>query len=113
MNDVLKSNEYIHLFLPVNFEFTLEFSGTLPNENKPVVVPDNIPLAFVGNPTNGNLKMERLQEAMGDGLRGVACWNPKTIQYDIYTKGASTNGLNGLLQPTRVCSFHTTEMPLT
>ena len=45
---------------------------------------------------------------MGDGLRGVACWNPKTIQYDIYTKGASTNGLNGLLQPTRVCSFHTT-----
>ena len=108
MNDVLKSNEGIHLLLPANLEFTLEFSGTLPNENKPVVVPDNIPLAFVGNPTNGNLKMERLQEAMGDGLRGVACWNPKTIQYDIYTKGASTNGLNGLLQPTRVCSFHTT-----
>ncbi|MEC8113286.1 MAG: hypothetical protein VX101_01180, partial [Bacteroidota bacterium] len=108
MNDVLKSNEGIHLFLPANLEFTLEFSGTLPNENKPVVVPGNIPLAFVGNPTNGNLKMERFQEAMGDGLRGVACWNPKTIQYDIYTKGASTNGLNGLLQPTRVCSFHTT-----
>ena len=51
-------------------------------------------------------KMGSIQEAMGDDLRGVACWNPLTIQYDIYTKGVSTNGLNGLLQPTRVCSFH-------
>ena len=106
MNDFLKSNECVHLLLPANQRYTLEYSGTLPKENYPVLVPGAPSLAFVGNPTNGNLKMGSIQEAMGDDLRGVACWNPLTIQYDIYTKGVSTNGLNGLLQPTRVCSFH-------
>ena len=105
MNDTLPVFEGIYLALDATESYTLTFSGTLPASDVTMDIPQNAFNVLVGNATNANASLNDIDAQFGDNNTSFRCWNTRTLQFDQFIGGLSTNELNATLQPNTTCEF--------
>lgn len=109
VDDVLPVWEGVYLALAPAELYTLTFAGTLPESNVEISIPGDSFTALFGNPTNGNVDLQELDDVFGESKFSLDCWNTSTLQYDSYVSSMSTNGMQNTLQPNTTCQFLPTE----
>ena len=105
INDTLPVFEGISLSLPATESYTLTFSGTLPVGDVNMQIPQDAFYAFIGNATNANANLNDIDAQFGANNTSFRCWNTRTLQFDQYIDGLSTNDLSSTLQPNTTCEF--------
>jgi hypothetical protein len=105
INDTLPVFEGIYLALDATESYTLTFSGTLPASDVTMDIPQNAFNVLVGNATNANASLNDIDAQFGDNNTSFRCWNTRTLQFDQFIGGLSTNELNATLQPNTTCEF--------
>ena len=105
INDTLPVFEGIYLALDATESYTLTFSGTLPVDDVTMDIPQTAFNVLVGNATNANFDLNAFDAQFGANNTSFRCWNTRTLQFDQYISGLSTNGLNATLQPNTTCEF--------
>ncbi|MGB0150387.1 MAG: hypothetical protein ACPF87_05805 [Flavobacteriales bacterium] len=111
INDTLPVFGGIYLALPATESYTLTFSGTLPANEVTLDIPQTAFNVLVGNATNANASLNAIDAQFGDNNTSFRCWNTRTLQYDQYIDGLSTNGLSATLQPNTTCEFAPSGVP--
>ncbi|MGB2423166.1 MAG: PKD domain-containing protein [Flavobacteriales bacterium] len=109
VDDVLPVWEGVYLALAPAELYTLTFAGTLPDSNIEISIPGDSFTALFGNPTNGNVGLQDLDDVFGESKFSLDCWNTATLQYDSYVSSMSTNGMQNTMQPNTTCQFLPTE----
>ena len=105
INDTLPVFEGIYLALDATESYTLTFSGTLPANDVIMDIPQTAFNVLVGNATNANANLNAIDAQFGDNNTSFRCWNTRTLQFDQYISGLSTNELSATLQPNTTCEF--------
>jgi hypothetical protein len=105
INDTLPVFEGIYLALDATESYTLTFSGTLPANDVTMDIPQTAFNVLVGNATNANANLNAIDAQFGDNNTSFRCWNTRTLQFDQYISGLSTNDLSATLQPNTTCEF--------
>ena len=105
INDTLPVFEGIYLALDATESYTLTFSGTLPVNDVTMSIPQTAFNVLVGNATNANASLNAIDAQFGDNNTSFRCWNTRTLQFDQYISGLSTNDLSATLQPNTTCEF--------
>ena len=105
INDTLPVFEGIYLALDATESYTLTFSGTLPANDVIMDIPQTAFNVLVGNATNANANLNTIDAQFGENNTSFRCWNTRTLQFDQYISGLSTNELSATLQPNTTCEF--------
>lgn len=103
--DVLPVWEGVYLALAPAESYTLDFTGTMPENDVVMDIPGDAFTALFGNATNANIDLKTIGDQLVENKVGLDCWNINTLQYDHYVDGLNTNGLNGTLQPNTTCQY--------
>jgi len=103
--DVLPVWEGVYLALAPAESYTLDFTGTMPENDVVMDIPGDAFTALFGNATNANVDLKTIGDQFVENKVGLDCWNINTLQYDHYVDGLNTNGLNGTLQPNTTCQY--------
>ena len=104
--DTLPVWEGIYLVMPPTGEsYTITFSGTLPPDDISMSIAGDSFVALFGNATNANADLQALTSQFQGAPKSLACWNTKTLQFDHFIDGISTNGMSSTLQPNSTCQF--------
>ena len=105
VNDTLPVFEGIYLALDATESYTLTFSGMLPSDDVTMDIPQAAFNVLVGNATNANADLNAIDTQFGTNNTSFRCWNTRTLQFDQYISGLSTNELSATLQPNTTCEF--------
>ena len=105
VTDTLPVFEGIYLSLNTGQDYTLSFSGTLPEGVIETAVPEEAFSVLVGNATNANVSLNAIDAQFEANNTSFRCWNTRTLQFDQYISGLSTNDLGSTLQPNTTCEF--------
>lgn len=109
VNDILPVWEGLYLSLAPGETYTMTYSGYMPAEEVSMEVPAGAFSGLFGNPTHGNYDLEQFDAQFGEDGFGLRCWNTNSLQWDIYARGISTNGMGTTLQPSSACEYNPTE----
>ena len=105
INDTLPVFEGVVIVLNTDTSYNLTFTGTLPSNDYAIDLDGTQPNIFVGNGSNAVMSLIDFHMQFDSESTSLSCWNTKTLQYDHYIDGQSTNAMMGHLEPNTACEF--------
>lgn len=103
---VLPSWEGIYIGLPLDEEYELDFTGTLPPVDYTYeLTATTSGMNCLGNATGMGLDLQALLHSIPETNGSLFCWNLGELRFDQYVDGRSNNGMENYIEPNQVCQM--------